>query len=83
MWVFFAGKCVVKWVGVRFVTIYVRIAPTWQPGPKTKFATPFPIPKSTHRLDEQEFHSKSAAHFMFFKDAWRNHVMHGGRSYES
>jgi hypothetical protein len=40
------------------------------------------LPKSQQKVEEQEFYSKSAAHFMFFKDAWRNHVMHGRRFYD-
>jgi hypothetical protein len=40
------------------------------------------LPKSQQKVEEQEFYSKSATHFMFFKDAWRNHVMHGRRSYD-
>jgi len=39
------------------------------------------LPKSSQKLDDLEFYAKAATHFMFFKDAWRNHVMHGRRSY--
>jgi hypothetical protein len=30
---------------------------------------------------EQEFYAQVAGHFMFVKDAWRNSVTHGRRSY--
>ena len=26
--------------------------------------------------EQQKFYSQAATHFMFLKDAWRNHVMH-------
>jgi hypothetical protein len=26
--------------------------------------------------EQQRFYSQAATHFMFLKDAWRNHVMH-------
>ncbi len=32
--------------------------------------------------DKQKFYSEAACEFMFFKDAWRNHVMHGRDSYD-
>jgi hypothetical protein len=31
---------------------------------------------------KQQFYSESATEFMFFKDAWRNHVMHGRDEYD-
>jgi len=32
--------------------------------------------------EKQKFYSETACQFMFFKDAWRNHVMHGRGTYE-
>ena len=40
------------------------------------------MPKSMQRVEDQEFYSKAAMQFAYFKDAWRNHVMHGRRSYD-
>jgi len=31
--------------------------------------------------EDQEFYSKAASHFMFVKDAWRNHAMHRRAKY--
>jgi hypothetical protein len=31
---------------------------------------------------KQQFYSEAACEFMFFKDAWRNHVMHGREEYD-
>jgi hypothetical protein len=33
--------------------------------------------------DKQKFYADVACEFMFFKDAWRNHVMHGRDTYDS
>ncbi|MBZ5593333.1 MAG: hypothetical protein LAP39_13915 [Acidobacteriia bacterium] len=33
--------------------------------------------------EKQKFYSEIACEFMFFKDAWRNHVMHGRDSYDT
>jgi hypothetical protein len=49
---------------------------------ESKIAGMKSLPKSLQKVEEQEFYSQSAAHFMFFKDAWRNHVMHGRRTYD-
>ncbi len=32
--------------------------------------------------DQQQFYSEAATHFMFLKDAWRNHVMHVRHTYD-
>jgi hypothetical protein len=32
--------------------------------------------------DKRQFYSEVACEFMFFKDAWRNHVMHGRSEYD-
>jgi hypothetical protein len=40
------------------------------------------LPKSVQKIDEQEFYSKAATQFTYFKNAWRNHVMHGRRVYD-
>ncbi len=32
---------------------------------------------------KQQFYSEAACEFMFFKDAWRNHVMHGREEYDT
>ncbi len=32
--------------------------------------------------EQQQFYSEVACEFMFFKDAWRNHVMHGRDEYD-
>jgi len=39
------------------------------------------LPKSTQKLEDQEFYSRAAQEFRYFKDAWRNHVMHGRKVY--
>lgn len=39
-------------------------------------------PKSRKRADDLEFYSGAAAQFRYFKDAWRNHVMHTRTSYD-
>jgi hypothetical protein len=33
--------------------------------------------------EKQQFYSEVATQFMFFKEAWRNHVMHGRSEYDS
>jgi hypothetical protein len=40
------------------------------------------LPKGTAKVELQEFYSKAAKEFMYFKDAWRNHVMHARGSYD-
>jgi hypothetical protein len=40
------------------------------------------LPKGMAKSEEQEFYSKAAKEFMYFKDAWRNHVMHGRGVYD-
>lgn len=32
--------------------------------------------------DKQKFYNRAANQFMFFKDAWRNHVMHGHEAFD-
>jgi len=32
--------------------------------------------------EKQKLYSEIACEFMFFKDAWRNHVMHGRSEYD-
>jgi hypothetical protein len=32
--------------------------------------------------EQQKFYSQAASQFMFLKDAWRNHVMHGRDVYD-
>lgn len=39
-------------------------------------------PKSKKRADALEFYNGAAAQFRFFKDAWRNHVMHTRAVYD-
>lgn len=40
------------------------------------------LPHGTHKIEEQQFYSEAAKEFMYFKDAWRNHVMHSRRTYD-
>jgi len=40
------------------------------------------LPKSQQRIRDQEFYSGAAKNFRYFKDAWRNHVMHGKEHYD-
>ena len=39
-------------------------------------------PRTKQRLRTQTFYSEAAKEFRYFKDAWRNHVMHARVSYE-
>jgi hypothetical protein len=39
-------------------------------------------PKSPQRAKDLEFYNAAAAQFRYFKDAWRNHVMHTRASYD-
>jgi hypothetical protein len=40
------------------------------------------LPKSTHKSETLKFLSGAAMQFRWFKDAWRNHVMHGRDIYD-
>lgn len=40
------------------------------------------LPKGQQKSEDQQFYSEAAKEFSYFKDAWRNHVMHGRASYE-
>ena len=39
-------------------------------------------PKSSQRSKDLEFYNTAAAQFRYFKDGWRNHVMHTRTSYD-
>lgn len=40
------------------------------------------LPKGKRKSEELEFYSQTANEFRYFKDAWRNHVMHTRTSYD-
>jgi hypothetical protein len=40
------------------------------------------LPKSAHKSETLKFLSGAAMQFRWFKDAWRNHVMHGREMYD-
>jgi hypothetical protein len=39
-------------------------------------------PKTSQRSKDLEFYNTAAAQFRYFKDGWRNHVMHTRTSYD-
>ncbi len=40
------------------------------------------LPKGQQKTEDQQFYSEAAKEFSYFKDAWRNHVMHGRATYD-
>jgi hypothetical protein len=49
---------------------------------ETKIAEKKNLPKGKQKSEELEFFSQAANEFRYFKDAWRNHVMHTRTTYD-
>jgi hypothetical protein len=41
------------------------------------------LPKGASKTEKVQFCSEAASQFRYFKDAWRNHVAHARKSYDS